>query len=132
MSSQDICIVDYSGPQGSKELQLVESANVTRQKNKARVKTMNRQRRAIGMQTGTADVSVTLTVIPDVVDPEVDWHKSWSNDEVFSLTIEKGLDGVRELIQGCEVSSINNTYSESGEAREEISIEGLVSINEPK
>lgn len=131
MSQQDIAIVDYSGPQGTVELQHVESANINRQKNKARVKTMNRQRRAIGMQTGTAEVSVTLTVIPVVGKPEVDWHKAWANDEVFDLVVERGLEGVRELISGCEVSSIGDSYSESGEAREEVSIEGLVSIDEP-
>jgi len=122
---QDILIVDYSGPQGSVELETVESANVNRSKSKSRAKTMNRQRRAIAFQTGTQEVSVSLTIIPEKGDQEIDWRKAWEDEEIFTLVIEKGLEGKREQIIGCEVSDVNDTYNEAGEAREEVSIEGL-------
>jgi len=131
MATQEISVIDYSGPQGSVELEYCEGATINRQTSKSRVKTMNRDRRAIGMQSGTPDVSVTLTIIPQLGTPEVDWHQAWHRKEVFSLTAEKGIDGIRELIQGCEVTSINDTYSESGEARQEVSVEALFSVNEP-
>ena len=48
---QDIAIIDYNGPQGSVELETVESSNITRTKSKTRVKTMNRRRRPIRFNT---------------------------------------------------------------------------------
>lgn len=124
-SMQDVCVVDYNGPQGSVELTTVESATVNRTKARSRVKTMNRGRRAIAFQSGTEEVSVSLTVVPEKGDQEVDWRRAWENDEVFSLAIEKGLEGKREQIIDCMVVSVNDSYSESGEAREEVEIEGL-------
>jgi hypothetical protein len=128
---QDIAVVDYDGPQGSKELSTVESASINRTKPKSRVKTMNRSRRAIGMQTGTEEVSISLTVVPELENTEVNWLQAWKDDEEFTLTIEKGIDGTREQIQDCQVSDVNDSFSESGEARQEISIEGISAIEEP-
>ena len=122
---QDVAIVDYDGPQGSVELQTVESATVNRSKPRNRVNTMNRGRRAIAFQSGTEVVTVSLTVIPEKGDPEVDWRRAWENDEVFSLAIEKGIEGKREQVIDCMVASVNDSFSESGEAREEVEIEGL-------
>ena len=128
---QDILVIDYNGPQGNVELTTVESATFNRTKTKARVKTMNRGRRAIAFQTGTEEATVTLTVVPELVDPEVNWVKAWKDDEEFLLTVEKGLDGVREQLQDCQVSDVNDTFNEAGEARQEVTIEGLVPIEEP-
>ena len=128
---QDILVLDYNGPQGNVELTTVESATFNRTKTKARVKTMNRGRRAIAFQTGTEEATVTLTVVPELVDPEVNWVKAWKDDEEFLLTVEKGLDGVREQLQDCQVSDVNDTFNEAGEARQEVTIEGLVPVEEP-
>lgn len=128
---QDLLIVDYNGPQGSKELETVEDASINRSKPRTKTKTMNRARVPIGFQTGTEDVNVTLTIIPELVDPEIDWHKAWKEDEEFQLTIEKGLDGVREQIVDCMVADINDTANEGGESRTEVTVEGLISRNEP-
>jgi len=122
---QDILIVDYSGPQGSVELSTAESANVNRSKSRSRVKTMNRQRRAIAFQSGTEEVSVSLTIIPEKGDQEVDWRVAWDLDEIFTLAIEKGLEGKREQIIDCIVADVNDTFNENGEARQEVTIEGL-------
>ena len=124
-SMQDILIVDYDGPQGSRELSTVESASVNRTKSRSRVKTMNRERRAIAFQSGTEEVSVTLSVIPEKLDAEVDWRRAWDLDEVFKLTVEKGIDGHREAIIDCMVVSANDSFNENGEARLEVEIEGL-------
>ena len=131
ISVQDILVVDYDGPQGSKELETVESANVNRTKTRSRVKTMNRARRAIAFQSGTEEVEVTLTVVPELVDPEVDWVKAWKDDEIFGLTVERGLNGTREQIRDCQVESVNDTFNEAGEARQEVSIMGLASVAQP-
>lgn len=128
---QQILIVEYNGPQGSKELETVEDANVTRSKPRNKVKTMNRSRTPIAHQTGTEDVGVTLTIIPELVNPEINWHKAWKDDEEFDLVIEKGLEGLREVIFDCQVSDVNNTANEDGAARLEVTISGLVSIEEP-
>ena len=122
---QDIVVLEYSGDQGSVELETVEAATINRSKPKTRSKTMNRKRRAIAMQTGTPEVTLTITVIPELLDPEVDWELAWNNDEVFLMTAEKGLNGSRELITDCEVSDVNDTFNENGEARKEITIEAL-------
>lgn len=129
---QQILLVEYDGPQGSKELETVEDANVNRSKPKNKVKVMNRSRSPIAHQTGTEDVNVTLTVVPELVDPEINWHQAWKNDEIFTLVIEKGLDGIREQIVDCEVSDVNNTANEDGAARLEVTISGLISIEEPQ
>ncbi len=122
---QDILIIDYSGPQGSVELETVESANVNRSKSRARVKTMNRNRRSIAFQSGTEEVSVSLTVVPEKGDQEVDWRVAWDLDEIFALAMEKGLNGKREQIIDCIVADVNDTFNEAGEARQEVTIEGL-------
>ena len=109
----------------------MESATLNRTKTKSRVKTMNRNRRAIAFQTGTEEVTVTLTVVPELVDPEVNWVQAWSRDEEFQLTVEKGLGGVREQVIDCQVSDVNDTYNEAGEARQEVTIEGLRPFEEP-
>lgn len=129
---QDIAVIDYNGPQGNVELTTVESSTFNRTKTKSRVKTMNRSRRAIAFQTGTEEATVTLTVVPELVDPEVNWVKAWKDDEEFTLTIEKGLDGIREQLQDCQVSDVNDTFNEAGEARMEVTVEGLVAIEEPQ
>ena len=129
---QSILIVDYNGPQGSKELTTVEDATINRSKPKTKVKTMNRDRVPIGFQTGTEDVNVSMTVIPELLNPEIDWHKAWKDDEEFTLVIEKGLEGVREQITDCQVSDVNDTANENGDARIELTIEGLISRNEPQ
>ncbi len=128
---QDILVVDYDGPQGNVELTTVESATLNRTKSKARVKTMNRGRRAIAFQTGTEEVQLTLTVVPELVDPEVNWVTAWKDDEEFTITVEKGLNGVREQLQDCQVSDVNDTFNEAGEARQEVTIEGLTPLEEP-
>ncbi len=128
---QDIAVIEYNGDQGSVELETVESATLNRTKSKARVKTMNRNRQAIAFQTGTQEATVTLTVIPELLNPEVDWDLAWQNDEKFLLTFEKGDGGNRELLTGCEISDVNDTFNEAGEARKEVSIEVLVAILEP-
>ncbi len=130
--NQDILIVEYNGSQGSVELASVEDATINRSRPRSKVKTMNRARVPIGYQSGTEEVNVSLTVIPELTDPEVDWHRAWKDDEVFQLTIEKGLDGIREQLVDCMVADINNTSNEAGEAREEIQIEALLSRNEPQ
>ncbi len=128
---QDILIVDYNGPQGSKELETVEDATINRSKPRSKTKTMNRARVPIGFQTGTEDVNVTLTVVPELLNPEIDWHKAWKDDEEFALVVEKGIGGVREQIIDCMVADINDTHNEGGESRQEITVEGLISKNEP-
>lgn len=128
---QSILIVDYNGPQGSKELVMVEDANINRSKPKTKVKTMNRDRVPIAHQTGTEDVTVTLTVIPELLNPEIDWHKAWKDEEEFQLTIEKGIGGIREQVVDCEVSDINDTANENGDARLSVEISALISRNEP-
>lgn len=127
---QDILVVDYNGPQGSVELQMCESADVSRTKSRSRVKTMNRTRRALAIQSGTEEVGVSLTIVPELVNPEVDWRKAWDKDEVFTLVIEKGLNGRREQILDCMVESVNDSYSESGEARESVEVIGLRALPE--
>ena len=128
---QDIAVLEDNGPQGSVELETVESATVNRTKSRARVKTMNRQRRAIAFQTGTEEVSISLTVVPELFNPEVNWEQAWKEDEEFQLTIEKGLDGGRAIITDCLVSDVHDTFNENGEARKEVSIEVLLAILEP-
>jgi hypothetical protein len=127
---QDIAVWDYSGPQGSKELEFVEASTISRTKSRARVKTMNRARRALAYQSGTEEVELSLTVVPQLVNPEVDWKKAWKDDELFDMTAELGLDGVREGIRDCIVSDVNDTHNENGEARQEVSIMGLVTRDE--
>jgi hypothetical protein len=128
---QSILIVDYNGPQGSRELTTVEDATINRSKPRTKVKTMNRDRVPIAFQTGTEDVNVSMTIIPELNDPEIDWHRAWKNDEEFQLVIEKGLEGTREQIVDCLVADINDTANENGDARIELTIEGLISRNEP-
>ncbi len=128
---QDIAVIDYQGPQGNKELTTIESANPSRTKSKARVKTMNRGRRAIAFQTGTKEVSMTLTVVPELGDPEINWVQAWDDEEEFTLTVEKGLNGVREQFQDCQVSDVADTFNEAGEARQEVTVEALQNKEEP-
>ncbi len=128
---QDIAVLEYNGPQGSRELETVESATINRTKSKTRVKTMNRQRRSIAIQTGTEEAEVTLTIVPETLNPEVNWVLAWKNDESFQLTAEKGLGGNREIFADCEISDVNDTFNESGEARQEVTIIVLVPILEP-
>jgi len=127
---QDIAVWDYNGPQGSRELQFVESSSINRTKSRSRVKTMNRSRRALAFQSGTEEVSVSFTVVPQHTNPEVDWIKAWRNDELFDLTAERGLDGAREKIRDCIVSDVSDSHNENGEARQEVTIEGLVTRDE--
>lgn len=124
---EDVLILDYSGPQGNVELEQVESATVNRTKSKTRVKTMNRRRAALAFQTGTEEVEISLTVVPELVDPEVNWISAWKNDEEFLLVGERGLNGTRETYRDCQISSCNNTYNENGEARLEVSVMALTS-----
>lgn len=128
---QSIMIVEYSGDQGSFELSSVESSEIARSKTRTRAKVMKRDRRPIGWQFGTEEVSATLTVIPELQVSEVNWQKAWKDDEIFLLVFEKGLDGIREQLQDCVVVSVNDSANENGEARIEVSIEGLASIEEP-
>ncbi len=128
---QNIAVIDYSGPQGTRELSTVESSTLNRTKTKARVKTMNRTRRPIAFQTGTEEVEVTLTVVPELLNPEVNWVQAWKNDEVFRLTVEKGISGVRESVFDCEVQDVNDTHNEAGEARQEVTVMGLRTIEQP-
>lgn len=128
--TQDILIVDYNGPQGSVELNMCESADISRSKSRTRTKTMNRLRQAVGMQSGTEEVGISLSIVPELVNPEVDWRKSWKVDEVFSLVVEKGLNGRREQLLYCMVESVNDSYSESGEARESVEVAALLSVAE--
>lgn len=127
---QEILVVDYNGPQGSKELGEVDNADVSRTKSRKRVSTMNRKRRSIGFQSGTEEVSVSISVIPPKHDPEVDWIKAWREDEEFSLVIEKGIDGKREQIIDCMVESANSSANEAGEARLAVEIIGLRTLDE--
>lgn len=129
---QDILVVDYNGPQGNVELTVVESATLNRTNPLTRVKTMNRQRRAIAFQRGTREVTITLTIVPERLNPEVDWVKAQDQDEEFILTVEKGLDGIREQLQDCKVSDVNDTFNENGEARQEVTVEALLNIQEPQ
>ena len=128
---QQIIIVDYSGPQGSRELSTIEDVQVNRSKPRTKTKTMNRDRVPIAFQTGTEDVNVSLTVIPELVNPEVDWHKAWKEDEEFTLVVEKGINGTREQLVDCMVADINDSANENGDSRLEVTVEALVSRNEP-
>lgn len=131
LKMQSIIVVEYNGPQGSRELSTVEDVSINRSKPRNKVKTMNRSRRAIGYQSGTEDVNATLTIVPELLDPEIDWHRAWKDDEVFTLLVEKGLDGIREQLIDCTVSDINDTANENGDARLEVSLEALRAVNEP-
>ncbi len=128
---QDILVVDYNGPQGNVELTTIESATLNRTNPLTRVKTMNRARRAIAFQRGTREVTATLTVVPEKTNPEVNWVRAQDRDEEFVLTVEKGLEGVREQLQDCKVSDVNDTFNENGEARQEVTVEALLNIEEP-
>ena len=129
---QDILVVDYNGPQGNVELTTIESATLNRSNPLTRVKTMNRARRAIAFQRGTREVTATLTVVPEKLNPEVNWVRAQDQDEEFVLTVEKGLEGVREQLQDCKVSDVNDTFNENGEARQEVTVEALLNIEEPQ
>ena len=125
-NTQEICIFDYDGPQGSKELTRVESSTINRSKSKSRLDTMNRRRESVGFQSGTQEVSITLTIIPQLIDPEVDWERAWLNEEIFNLAMEKGLEGRRELAINCEIESVNDTHNAAGEARQEVTIQATL------
>lgn len=128
---QDIAVWEYAGPQGSVELAMVEQSSIDRSKSRTKVKTMNRNRRPIAHQSGTAEVGITLTVVPELANPEVDWLKAWNDDEVFTLVGEKGLEGAREKFSDCMVESVNDSHNENGEARQEVQISALVARAEP-
>jgi hypothetical protein len=125
---EDIAVWDYEGPQGSKELDDVVDSNVTRRKSRTRVKTMNRRRRVLGMQSGTPEISISFNVKKNKgASMTVDWKRAWERDEVFNLTQEKGLDGLRERYIDCMVADCNDTHNENGEAMLSLTIEACAS-----
>lgn len=122
---QDRAIVEYSGPQGSVELQTCTQARVSRSKTTNRRAGMNRSSGALGFQRGKEQVSGSLTIAPELGDPEVDWRKAWKDDEVFELVIEKGLDGKREQLVDCMVESVDDDFDDDGNATLEVSFQAL-------
>lgn len=128
---QEISLIRYIGPQGSVELQTCEELTVDRAKPRTRANVMRPSRAPIGWQSGSPEVSLSLTIIPELVSPEVDWVKAWNDDEIFLLAIEFGDGGQIEQFVDCIVTDVSSTNNEAGEARTEVSIDCLVSEQEP-
>lgn len=127
---QDRAIVEYSGPQGSVELQTCTQLTVDRTKTTNRRAGMNRSKGSLGFQRGKQQVSLTLTIAPELGDPEIDWVKAWRDDEYFTLVQEKGLDGERERFRDCIVESVNDSYDDDGNAQLEVSVQATEEIQE--
>ena len=122
---QDIIITSYNGPQGSVQLETGQSATINRSKERRKAHTMRPGRIPIGFQSGPQDVTINVTVIPELVDYEVDWVKAWLDDEVFGLSYELGEGGLTEEAPTCMVADANNSADQDGNATLELTISVL-------
>lgn len=117
-------MIDAPSPIGKVTMHDVVSLKVDTSKPKKPVKTMNRQREARGFKRGTLEVSVELTV-EMAMNPEVDWNYMLQADVPFMLVYERGDNGQRWQVVGCEVSEVSEEESEEGEAQQRVTIMAL-------
>lgn len=128
---QDILILEYNGPQGAVILDTPQQATINRSKERRVVHAMRPGRIPVGFQSGPQNVSISMTVTPELVDYEVDWVQAWLQDEVFGLTYEKGEGGLREHAPHCMVQDANSSADAEGNATLELEIMVLQVLAEP-
>lgn len=118
----DIIVVEYSGPQGAFELEMVENASRSLSKARNRRRLANTRRSSV-VQHGGVEATCRITYVPERLDRQVNWTQAWLNDEKFELTFEIGIDGeAREKAVGCYVTSIDDSASSEGDATKEVEV----------
>jgi hypothetical protein len=121
-SITDIATVSIkSASQGTKVLETVAKLTVNRRDAKNAVKTMNPNRRAIGITRGVPDYTLDLEVVVYTEDQEVDWGALQTNGEYFSIFYRRN-DGDSFACIDAMVADISDPYGVDGETRETVAI----------
>ncbi len=120
----EIALLEYTGPQGNIPFENAMSAELTRDYPRNAVKTMNRSRRAIAFQSGVPDFSISTTVKEERVlsGATVDWLQAANTNEVFSIVVEHGINGRREIFQSCVITAVSHSYDAEGDASLDVTI----------
>jgi hypothetical protein len=131
----DKALITFSGPQRgggiTKELYMITSVSPSHSKAQNKVYTMNPEGRAVGYQQGPEDSNMTLEVVHEKENPEIDWFYIWDNNLEFSLTIEQGDGGDRRQYLQCRVGDISDSYSAEGEVTKSVEVMCLYSVRIP-
>lgn len=107
-----IVSIDYSG--GHKELETIMSIDVHQSDPTTTVKTMRRNRRALGRTRGVPDFTADVKVVYPTAAPEVPWDALLASKEEFLMIYEQGLGGQKYQMVDCVVDDISKPFSESG------------------
>lgn len=98
----------------------IKSLSVDPTDTKNPVKTMNPERRALGVTRGVAEFGVKFTAVIQPTDPEVDWHKWMLSNESRLVVYDLNGDGKRVSLIDVFINSISEKYDEGGESTYDI------------
>lgn len=121
----DIALLEVAIAAGNVELEEVESFTIGDTDAGAEtVKTMRRNRTAIGFKSGVSEFEITVEVMP-VVGQEVDWFELKTSKEIFKMFYEENDGGQRFVVADCRVTEISKSFNADGEATLSITILAL-------
>ena len=93
------------------------------------VKTMRRNRKAIGHKSGVSDYEITLEV-KQVNPPEVDYQRLKRDRVQFNMYYEENEGGQRYRLEDCKVTGITKSANSDGEATLSVSVLPLDHVKE--
>lgn len=107
----DIYNVEINGA----EMETIKSISVTSTNTKSPVKTMNRDRVALGVTQGVREFTGKISAVVQLANPEQDWH-AWLRDKIAkSITYEVGDGGTRVSLIDVYLNSVDEKADENGE-----------------
>lgn len=104
------------------EMETIKSISVTSSDPKNPVKTMNRDRVALGVTHGVQEFSAKISAVRQLADPEIDWHAWKRLKQAKTISYEMGDGGQRVSLIDCYVSSVDEKADENGEIMWDIDI----------
>jgi hypothetical protein len=108
----EIAFIEIDG----QELQTVMSIDVSDTDPGAEVvKTMRRNRKALGHKSGVSDYELDLEVKP-INPPELDWHGLKRNKTQFLLVYEENDGGLRYRCEGSKITEVGKGHNADGES----------------
>ncbi len=107
----DIYLVEIDGM----EMESIKSISVTASDSKNPVKTMNRDRVALGVTQGVQEWTGKISAVRQFANPEMDWHAWKALKQAKNIVYEMGPGGQRVSLIDVYVSSVDEKADEGGE-----------------
>lgn len=117
----DIAVVEID----ARQVRTVKSISIETRDTKTPVKTMNAERRALGVTRGVPDFSGKFSAVIQPVDPEIDWFGWMLRKEARLVVWDLNGDGDRRSLVDVYINSVSEKHDEGGESMYDIDFVAL-------